>query len=87
MRQRVSVFSFLIRKFQSSEDYSTSDRRKLDMQAIQGTIAVNLCMYFLEHVLFLKQSGEFEILSWFISYKLFLSCQWPKIRIFYHKFA
>ena len=47
-------------------------------QAIQGTIAGNLCKYFLEHALFLKQSGEFEILSWFISYKLFLSYQWPK---------
>ena len=39
---------------------------------------MNLCIYFLEHALFLKQSGEFEILSWLISYKLFLSCQWPK---------
>ena len=36
-------------------------------------MAVNLCIYFLEHALFPKQSGEFEILSWFISYELFLS--------------
>ena len=38
-----------------------------------------LCVtqYFLEHALFPKQSGEFEILSWFICYELFLSCQWP----------
>ena len=41
-------------------------------------IAVNLSMYFLEHALLLKQSEEFEIFSWFTSYKLFLSCQWPK---------
>ena len=34
-------------------------------QAIQGTIAVNLCICFPEHALFLKQSGEFE-------------SQWPK---------
>ena len=39
---------------------------------------MNLCIYFLEHALFLKQSGEFEIFSWFISYKLFLFCQLPK---------
>ena len=31
IRQLVGLFSFLIRKFQSSEDYSTSDHRKLDM--------------------------------------------------------
>ena len=43
-----------------------------------GTIAAVLCIYFLEHALFLKQSVEFEILSWFISYKLYLSCEWPK---------
>ena len=48
---------------------------------------MNLCIYFQEHALFLKQSGEFEILSWFISYKLLLSCKGPKMRIFYHKFA
>ena len=51
---------------------------KIECQAISGTITVNLCIYFLEHALFRKESGEFEILSWFISYKLFLSCQWPK---------
>ena len=37
-------------------------------QAIQGTIAVNLYIYFQEHAFFLKQSGEFEILSWFIGF-------------------
>ena len=40
-------------------------------QAIYSTIAVNLCIYFQEHAFFQKQSGEFEILSWFISHKLF----------------
>ena len=35
-------------------------------QANQGTIAMNLCINFLEHALFLKQSQEFDILSWFI---------------------
>ena len=50
-------------------------------------IAVNLCIYFPEHALFLKQSGEFEILYWFVSYELFLSCKWPKKDIFYHKFS
>ena len=29
--QLVGLFSFLIRKRQSSQDYSTSDSRKLDM--------------------------------------------------------
>ena len=47
-------------------------------QFIQGTVAVNLSIYFLEHALFLKQSWEFEILSWVISYTLFLSYQCPK---------
>ena len=31
IRQIVGLFSFLIKKLQSSQDYSTSDRRKLDM--------------------------------------------------------
>ena len=31
---------------------------------------MNLCIYFQEHALFLKQSGEFESLSWFIRYNL-----------------
>ena len=48
---------------------------------------MNLCIYLLEHALFLKQSGEFEILSWFISFKLFFPASGPKMRIFYHKFA
>ena len=56
-------------------------------QAISGTIAVNLCIYSLEHALFLKQSGESEILSWFISYKLLLFCKRPKNAYIYHKFA
>ena len=47
---------------------------------------MNLCIYFLEHALFLKQSGEFEVLSWFISYKLSPASD-PEMRIFYHKFA
>ena len=33
IRQLVDFFSFLMRKCQTSEDYSTSDRRKLDMEA------------------------------------------------------
>ena len=51
------------------------------------TMAVNLCIYFLEHALFLKRSGESEILSWFITFKLFFPTNGPKIRVFYDKFA
>ena len=43
-----------------------------------GTIAMNLCIYFLEHALFLKQSGSLKFCLGFFSYKLYLSCQWPK---------
>ena len=39
---------------------------------------MNLCIYFLENALFLKQSGEFEILSWLISYELFCPASGPK---------
>ena len=48
---------------------------------------MNLCIYVLEHALFLKQSREFEILCWFISYKLFCPVSGPEMGIFYHKFA
>ena len=40
MRQLVSLFSFLIRKFQASEDYSTSDHRKLDMIKVAELVSV-----------------------------------------------
>ena len=48
---------------------------------------MNLCIYFPEHALFQKQSGEFEISSWFISYELFCPASGPKMCIFCHKFT
>ena len=43
---------------------------------------MNLCIWFLEHGFFQKQSGEFEIASWFISYKLFCPASVPKYAYF-----
>ena len=52
-----------------------------------GTIAVNLCIYFLEHALFLKQSGSLKFCLGSLVISYFSPASGPKMRIFYHTFA
>ena len=67
MRQLVSLLGFLIRKFQSSEDYSTSNRRKLDMlmSATRGeTLALTLTLILGEGVNYLTLRVQFYANEW-----------------------
>ena len=61
IRQHVGLFSFLVRKFQSSEDCSTSDSRKLDMGSQQGDQRQDVITDFL--VVNIKEALLFAILT------------------------